>query len=332
MIELLKFDPLPRKLTFLLLVIIIAISAFLRIINITNVPPGLYQDESAIGYNAYSILQTGKDEYGNSYPLYFKSFGDYKLPVYIYLTALSEKVFGLNEFAVRFPSILAGILAVLLIFLLVRYLSKNTTLALVTATVLALNPVHIFFSRAGFEVNVALTLALAGIYLFIFGVTEKRFSFIIFSILSFGLCLYSYNETRLIAPLFLIGLIILYWKKFKEFSLLYQGITFTVFLLTLIPFLLGFFSVSGVFSAKSTLITSTDILAKGLEFRSYLVFLPHIYTALFYNQYIFMLFQYLQNIASLLSGSFFFVSGTTELNQGIGNVGFFYLIEFLRDF
>src|ERR1700689_3486693 len=101
--ELLKFNPISDKRTVLLLLFLVLFSAALRLVNISGNPPGLYQDESAIGYNAYSILKTGKDEYGVSYPLYFESFGDYKLPVYIYLTAISIKLFGMNEFAVRFP-------------------------------------------------------------------------------------------------------------------------------------------------------------------------------------------------------------------------------------
>jgi len=149
MAELLKFNPIPRKFTLALLVLLIVLSAALRLFDISNVPPGLYQDVSAIGYNAYSILQTGKDEYGVSYPLYFKSFNDYKLPVYIYLTAASIKFFGLNEFAVRLPSILAGIFAVIILFFFVRYLTNNLTLAFLSALVLSVNPTHLFFFACG---------------------------------------------------------------------------------------------------------------------------------------------------------------------------------------
>ena len=72
------------------------LALFLRLWRISDFPPALSWDEAAIGYNAYSILETGKDEYGESYPILFKSFNDYKLPGYIYLTTISEKLFGLN--------------------------------------------------------------------------------------------------------------------------------------------------------------------------------------------------------------------------------------------
>jgi 4-amino-4-deoxy-L-arabinose transferase-like glycosyltransferase len=327
MAELLKFNPISEKYKLVLLLFLIVLSAFLRLLLVTSVPPGLYQDESAIGYNAYSILQTGKDEYGASYPLYFTSFGDHKLPVYIYLTAASIKLFGLNEFAVRFPSILAGIFAVIIIFLFIQYLTKNITLAFITGLVLALNPANIFFSRAGFEVNVALTFALAGCYFFVLGATKKNIILSLVSLVYFGLSLYSYNVTRLIAPLFLFGLVILYWKQVKSFKVAEKISALVLIVLILIPFLSGFFSSSGVFSATSSLITGADTLAIDLEFRSYLATLPHMYTTLFFNKYIYMIFQYLQNVATLFSGSFFFVSGTAQENQGIGNVGFFYVFD-----
>lgn len=80
-----------RYLFFILLLSIFVFAFILRFYKLGEIPNGLYQDETAIGYNAYSILNIGKDEYGKDFPLYFKSFGDWKLPVYIYSTALSIK-------------------------------------------------------------------------------------------------------------------------------------------------------------------------------------------------------------------------------------------------
>src|SRR3989344_6180036 len=106
----------------LFLLVIILLAAFLRFYNITEVPPGVNRDEASIGYTAYSLLTTGKDEYGRPFPLSFESFGDWKLPLYIYTTVPFVKLFGLNELAVRLPSVLAGTLTVLLTYFLVMEL------------------------------------------------------------------------------------------------------------------------------------------------------------------------------------------------------------------
>ncbi len=60
-----------------LLIIILIIAAFLRLWRLESIPPSLTPDEAALGYNAYSVLKTGKDEYGKVLPIIFKSFGDY---------------------------------------------------------------------------------------------------------------------------------------------------------------------------------------------------------------------------------------------------------------
>jgi len=89
---------------YVLLFAIILIAFLLRVIKLSDIPASLSHDEVAIGYNAWSILKTGRDEYGVKFPLLFRSFDDYKLPGYVYLTAFSEFIFGLTPFAVRFPS------------------------------------------------------------------------------------------------------------------------------------------------------------------------------------------------------------------------------------
>ena len=76
-----------------LLIGILVLAAALRLVNLSSVPPHLTQDEASLGYNAYSILKTGKDEYGQLLPVVFKSFGDYKPGLYIYLTVPTVAVF-----------------------------------------------------------------------------------------------------------------------------------------------------------------------------------------------------------------------------------------------
>ena len=97
---------------------IIVLAIVLRLFLLTSVPPSLNWDEVSQGYTAYSILQTGKDEWGEKLPLFFRSYGEWKSAVYIYLLLPFIKVLGLNAFAVRLPSVLAGIISVYLMYLL----------------------------------------------------------------------------------------------------------------------------------------------------------------------------------------------------------------------
>ena len=110
-------------------VAIVTLAAVLRFYQLGKNPPSLNLDEVAIGYNAYSILKTGMDEYGKRLPLVFRSHDDYKPPLYIYLSVPSIAASGLNPFAVRFPSALAGTLTVLLTYFLVRELFPRLKLS-----------------------------------------------------------------------------------------------------------------------------------------------------------------------------------------------------------
>ena len=85
-----------KKVRFLL-ALIFFLGFLVRIWQIDKTPPGLNRDEASIGYTAYSLLKTGKDEYGKTWPLSFKSFGDWKLPLYIYGDILPISFLDLHE-------------------------------------------------------------------------------------------------------------------------------------------------------------------------------------------------------------------------------------------
>src|SRR3989338_1078025 len=91
------------------LLVIVIFGGLLRFWGLGENPPGLYWDEASLGWNAYSVLKTGLDEHGRFLPVdTFFAFGDYKPPLYIYAAVPSIWIFGLNEFAVRAPSVAAG--------------------------------------------------------------------------------------------------------------------------------------------------------------------------------------------------------------------------------
>jgi 4-amino-4-deoxy-L-arabinose transferase-like glycosyltransferase len=253
------------KKTFTLLLSIVMLAAVLRFNHLSQNPISLNLDEVAIGYNAYSILKTGMDEYGEKYPFAFRSHDDYKPPLYIYLTVPSVALFGLDAFAVRFPSALAGTLTVLITFFLVkelfqesRFLRKVRTgkiqasklLALTSALLLAISPWHIQFSRAGFETNVAVLFIVLGVWIFLLGLRKDPRFFVITAV-SFALSLYTYQAARLFIPLF--SLLIMFLYKDSIFRLKKEAFIATaVFIILVSPLLPVVTSETGLMRFKGT--------------------------------------------------------------------------------
>jgi len=197
----------------ILLIIIIVAAFFIRVYKY-NYPPLLW-DEASLGYNAFSILNTGRDEYGQFLPLIFKSFGDYKPGLYVYLTVPFIVIFGLNSLAVRLPSIILGSLLPLIAYLFTKKYSKNKFLPLLFTAIIALSPYNIHFSRGAWETNVLTFELLLASYFFF----DKKY---FWSSILFGLTLFTYQSGKLIS-LLLIGALFLtnYSKLFfkKDFIL-----------------------------------------------------------------------------------------------------------------
>lgn len=194
----------------LLLIFILGFS--LRIYKIGTSPPGFSWDEASLGYNAYSILKTGRDEYGQIMPLIFKSFGDYKPGVYVYLTVPFIFLFGLNEFAARLPSILIGSLIPLAAYFVIKEsLQENKEkIALITTFLMSISPWAINFSRGAWEANIAFFEILLAIFFFLKAKSEKIY-YLYFSIFLLCLSIYTYQSAKLFS--LLIFLSFLYAKK-----------------------------------------------------------------------------------------------------------------------
>lgn len=227
-----------------LLGLILVLAAILRFWGLGQIPPSLTWDEASWGYNAYSLGIDGRDEFGRFLPLsYLESFGDFKPPVYAYLDVLPVKILGLNEFSVRFPSALFGVLTVLFTFFLTRRIFFNSkyreNYATMASLVLALSPWHIMLSRAAFEANVASFFIVLGILLFLKSIQEKENWSLIFSVVSFVLSLYTFNTARVVSPIIFVFLLGLFWKSIWQRRKL-MLISFIVGFAMILP-TLGFF-------------------------------------------------------------------------------------------
>lgn len=128
-----------------ILLIIIAVGFFLRLINLHF--PYLSADEATIGSRAYSISQSGRDELGRRFPLIFNSLEDYQLPLTSYVAAAGVKVFGKNDFGLRFPFITAGTLLIWLTYLIASSFNPAEKFKLIAALLTAFSPVLIFLSK-----------------------------------------------------------------------------------------------------------------------------------------------------------------------------------------
>lgn len=182
-----------------LLVLICILFFITRLYKIDQIPPSVYWDEASIGYNAYSLAQDGKDEWGKFLPIHFRAFGEFKLPVYIYSVVPFVKIFGLNEFTVRFPAVFYSLATVLLTYMLTKKIFKDEQIGIWSSFLLTISPWFFIFSRTGYEATAGLMFYLLGIYLF-FKLSKDKY-YLIFSIIAFIISAYSYNSFRIIIPL-----------------------------------------------------------------------------------------------------------------------------------
>lgn len=309
----------------IILLLIFSIAAIFRFWNLAKYPISLSMDETAIGYNAYSILKTAKDEYGEFLPLAFKSTGDYKPPVNVYLTVPSIYLFGLNEFAVRFPSALLGSLTPIILILLLIKLKIKPKAAYLTGIWLAILPWHIHFSRASFEAITALFFLILGTYFFINWVENQKTWKIILWIISFSLSVWAYHAERLFVPLFVLGLIIFYHQKInilKNRKQLILGlITLSIFA---IPFIkLTFLTPAIKTRALATSIIRENTLSNSLHNGNYKNNLEFIFN----NDYYLIFRHWLGKYLNYFNFEFLFWNGLELTKLGFPDIGLLYAID-----
>ena len=299
-----------------LLLIIILLGFALRFYRLGDFPPSLNWDEVSHGYNAFSIIKTGADEWGVRFPLIFRAFGDFKLPAYIYLTTFPVFAFGLTAFAVRFVSALAGTLAIIFIYLLTRQLfeDKKFDYGLLAAFILAICPWHFFFSRAALEANLSLTFLIAGAWLLIRATRSGRDY--VPAALFLGLSLHTYNTARVFVPLLLILFAWIYRRKIKFGPSLLISLIIVTFSFALVIYQLRTGEATARYSKLAILNSVTTFQIGQTRQASHL---PPLVSRLIYNRPVFFLTKFTSNYLSYFTPTFINQSKGVQTQFAIPN-------------
>lgn len=318
------------------LFIAILVAAFiLRFYKLGEIPPSLDWDETSNAYNAYSLLKTSKDEYGNFLPLTNRSFDDYKPPMYMYLDIPAVAIFGLTPFAARLPSAILGFLTVPLVYLLAKKLFDNSNLKVnaetftldvptVAMLMLAISPWHIQFSRSGFESNVGLFFATAAVTAFFYGLTNKKIA--ITCAIVFGLSAYTYHTERIFVPLLFIAMLVIFKKEVVRLS---KKFLFSLILIsTLIVLPLVIFTPSREILQRLEMASNNSTvqnlekseLLKNQDNRSVFAKIQH-------NRRVIVVQSYFNNYISHFDINFLFLKGDGNFRHHIQDMGLLYIFE-----
>lgn len=315
--------------------LILLVAGLLRFWQLNMTPPSPYWEEVALGYDAYSIKQTLKDHHGNFLPLVaFESFGDWKPALYFYAIIPFLYIFDLSVFAVRLPSVIAGVMMVWGVCSLAKEFRINPYIA---GLVVTLSPWAIMFSRAAWEVNLATALIVWGMVYGIRGLLAQNIHIgqrdVIISALLLGLSAYTYHAARIIAPLLFASLVLVHFSMRSVDVMSYvrqylRSIIVPIFILIVLlaPIIIRLqdpqlnirFQQTSIFTDISVIQDSN--LAREINNNS-------IVSRIFHHRYLLFSQEILNNFLSHFSLNFLFVSGDTNPRHSVGLIGHLYYIE-----
>ena len=302
----------------IILFFIIVLAALSRLYRLETLPQAFFTDEAALGYNGWSLLTTGQDEWGARLPLVMRSFDDYKPAIYSYLTIPGIMIAGLNQATSRLPAAIFGVLLPLVIYYLIKNITKKDSIALVTALIIVLTPWHVEVSRTAIEAGVALTLVMISLWL----LTLKKAKWHWLSLVPLFISLFTYHSARLVAPLILLGAIFFKVIKPKKEVLISIGSIFILGLaLSLTSSHSRFAQISIFNDQEAKLLREESIAEDGGP-----LFVPIWQTRIFHNKPASYVFSFVKSYLINTSFSFLFIGGAQPPRVTIPETGQFLLI------
>ncbi|WP_188152055.1 ArnT family glycosyltransferase [Teredinibacter waterburyi] len=299
------------------LILFVALSAVFmaHLLGLETLPRGLYLDETSIGLNAASIAASGVDEYGESWPIYFRAFGEYKNPVYIYVSAAIFKVAGVSAYGLRFTSFVFYALSLVFFLLLINKLfPRNFRVLLFALITFGFLPQLFVLSRISFEVISQATWLSASIYLLWLTFESnlnnqlsqdriKRFLYGFLTGFILGTSVYTYSTARLLSFLMFFSVLLCYFSKDNLKYLVTMVIGLAV---GLIPYLIFSLEVPGSMIVRFFQISYVDDPIPLFD----------------------KVFLFIRNYCIYWSPNFLLMEGDTNLRHSIGYGGVIFFTTF----
>lgn len=323
-----------------------SIAIGLRLYKFGEIPTSLYWDEMAMYVDLKALVATGNDMHGRPwYQLIFPSYGDYKLPVYLWFATVTAKILGVSFFSLRLPSAIGGLATIVVTFFIAQQLAKKETtnrnkiyLGLTTAMTVAFSVWSITFSRTAFEGHLAqMFLGLAVLMLFF---TRKKYRFHLLSIFFAALATYTYFSVRFVWPLIYILFSVVFATDFlQQFSLkkvvtyvFYATVPLLIYIISLIPmYQADFYSEMNTYRYSTNSILNSDLhIQQSSEFR--VIAGDTLLDKIAFHRYLIQGRELLKNISDNLDPYYVFFSGDVNLRHGTQYFGLFlplWLIFFL---
>ncbi len=328
-----------KNITLVCLILILIFAFIIRIYRIDSMPVSMNWDEVSLGYNAFSIAKSGIDEWGNKFPVLFRAYGDYKLPLYIYLTSAIVKFFGLSVFTVRVVSLFSGLGIVLFTYLLcneliefskITFLVKNKkSIILVSAFLVAIEPWTFFLSRVALEANLSNFLIILGLYFIFRSINTKLNKFLFLGVFFMISSMWAYNSARVFVPLMFFGLFFIFYSNLKIIFTNSKYRLYILLSLILISFLfLGheLFSLEGQSRYRTLQLVDVGVVSQIIDFRLKSN-LPNIVERLVFNRPVFFGLEFVKNYLIYLNPNYLFINGGTQYQFNIPNFGQLYFPE-----
>ncbi len=306
----------------IILCLLLAVGVFLRLWNLDKAPISLFGDEVDAGLQAYSMLSTGKDYMGHVHPIIFRSFAEHRLPMQLYMIVPFIKLFGLNEFGVRGASVFMGLLSVLGMYLLTKELFGKS-ISIIATFLLLFSPWHFVFSRQANDAGFLLPFTLFGVLFFIKGL--RKYKYLMYSAVTFGLGIYSYATISLFAPLFIVILLVIYLKQIKEYAIPKLLLVGLLGFLVVTPYL--YESIRGTTVKRVSvisLISREELEQKVVEGR---LWAKGFWGKIFYNKYTIVGEELFKNYTQAFSPNFLFANGDSNPRHNISGFGQMYPFE-----